>query len=504
MLITKMILPDGTVLSSGADAVNAIQSVKLTQSVNNTQELTLGSVCAAMLEATIFAPQLQLQAGMEVTVYKNDTCLGIFVLEKPKRTGTNILTITAYDRVSRLDQVLDHWLAGLVDWPYSMEKFAWMVCAQCGVELAESPIPNGNLPIHAFSAKGITGRQLMSWICQLAGRFCRANAQGQLELGWYGENSVTVGPDSSFELCYFARGLTYEDYQVQPIEKVQLRKTAQDVGAIWPDISEPVNTYVITANALLSQADAAKAVAQSLFEQLRQVSYTPCTLTVPATLQVRAGDILQVTTTQNQTLTMYVMRHTLSGQRSRLECTGSQRRDSIWAVNEKTYEALDGRMLELEMNQDGLRLENQDAAQKAAALQLQVDGISTQVSSLEGAARQLTRLEQTAQALQLQVQTLEAEGVSRVKTQTGYTFDEEGLCVSRSDSQLTNTVSHQGMYVIRHKDTSAEAVMLRADAQGVEAANVSVGNYLVVGSHARFEDYGDGLEKRTACYHLGG
>lgn len=501
MLITKMILPDGSVLSSGADAVNAIQSVKLTQCVNSQQELTLGSVCSSMLEATIFAPQLQLQSGMELTVYKNDTCVGIFVLEKPRRISANMLRITAYDRVSCLDKVLDHWLEGLVDWPYSMEKLAWMVCAQCGAELVEEPIPNGQLPISAFSAKGITGRQIMSWVGQLSGRFLRANTEGQLEFSWYRENPLNIGPDS-----YYERGLSYEDYAVQPIEKVQLQKTQQDVGAVYPDVGPEANTYVLTGNRLVGgwNPETAKAAAKSLYEQLRQVSYTPCTVQIPATLQVQAGDIVTVTTAQDQTLRVYVMKHTLSGQRSCLECTGSVRRDSVWAVNEKTYEALDGRVLELEMTQEGLRLENKDAGEKAAALQLQLEGISTQVSALEGAAEQVTRLEQTAQALQLQVQTLENEGVSRVKTQTGYTFDEEGLCVSRSDSQLTNTVSHQGMYVIRHKNTAAQVVMLRADAQGVEAANVRVGNYLVVGEHARFEDYRDGMQNRTACYYLGG
>ncbi len=356
MLVTKMILPDGSILSSGPDAVNAIQWVKLTQSVNSQQQMTLGSVCSSMLEATVIAPQLQLQAGMEITLYKNDTCMGVYILEKPTRPGPNLLQLTAYDRVSRLDQVLDQWLAGLVGWPYTLEKFAWMVCAQCGLELVTDSLPNGQLPVGAFTAKGITGRQLMSWIGQLSGRFCRANAQGQLEFSWYQENALTIGPDSSFQLPYFSQGLRFEDYSVLPIEKVQLRKTRQDVGAVYPDIAEPVNTYTITGNGLLAAlpTDAAKAVARSLYEQL-QISYTPCSVTVPATLDIHAGDIVQVTTAKGQQLRMYVMQHTMSGQRSRLECSGSLHRDSVWAVNEKTYDALDGRVLELEMDQQGLR-----------------------------------------------------------------------------------------------------------------------------------------------------
>ena len=68
MLKNLMVLPDGTELFSGAGTVNAIQSVSLTQRVNSGTELTLGSTCTAMLEATLFTPDggLELARGAEV------------------------------------------------------------------------------------------------------------------------------------------------------------------------------------------------------------------------------------------------------------------------------------------------------------------------------------------------------------------------------------------------------------------------------------------------------
>ena len=41
--------------------------------------------------------------------------------------------------------------------------------------------------------------------------------------------------------------------------------------------------------------------------------------------------------------------------------------------------------------------------------------------------------------------------------------------------------------------------MLKADASGVEATDVTVNNYLVIGDHARFENYPTG---RTACFYI--
>ena len=56
MFKTTVILPDGSTLSSGSSGA-AIEKMTLTQSVNSRQELTLGSVCAAMVELSVLSPQ---------------------------------------------------------------------------------------------------------------------------------------------------------------------------------------------------------------------------------------------------------------------------------------------------------------------------------------------------------------------------------------------------------------------------------------------------------------
>ena len=59
------------------------------------------------------------------------------------------------------------------------------------------------------------------------------------------------------------------------------------------------------------------------------------------------------------------------------------------------------------------------------------------------------------------------------------------------------------MYVVRSKGSSAETVMLQANADGVIATDVTVRNYLIIGTHARFEDYSNGSDNaRTACFFI--
>jgi hypothetical protein len=108
----------------------------------------------------------------------------------------------------------------------------------------------------------------------------------------------------------------------------------------------------------------------------------------------------------------------------------------------------------------------------------------------------LTALEQTAASVQISVQNIREQGVSKVKTEANYTFDDRGLKISRSGEQMENLLDNTGMYVTRGNEA-----ILQANADGVVAVDVRVKNYLCVGENARLEDYENG---RTACFWTGG
>ena len=556
MLKTIVVLPDGTKLTSGAGTKNAIKSITVTQCVNEGQELTLGSACSNMIELSVITPGggFSIAEGDEFAVYREDDRgklrkVGLFISEKPVRTSPNHLKITAYDRVSRLDRDLTGWLAGLNRWPYTLEEFARMTCQQCGLELYSGELPNGAYPVQKFSAQGITGRTIMKWVGQIAGRFCRASADGLIEFAWYspcdtaigaGKPSVTQTPEGVAIYCpgvhaesqngnaaiwgkgialtydgdgnvritlpdgsltYCQGGLHFSDYTVEPVKKVQIQCSVNDVGTVYPEnIPENVSTYIIANNYLLTSANAhtLKPIAQSLYEQLQQVRYTPCTVKLPAGFHICAGNTVEITDRNGVTFTAYVMTKKQEGQLDILECTGSPSRTSTSAVNQVSYQTLHGKILDLSATVDGLRLENRDAAGKMAAFALDTAGISSQVqrqqADMQIVHQQLTQLRQSESAMELRVKSVEEQGVQKVTTETGFTFDEKGLTISKAGTQMENLLDETGMFVKR-----SGKVILQADQEGVAAADVSVRNYLIVGDHARFEDYGS---NRTACFWI--
>ena len=344
MLRNLIILPDGTEIFSGPGTVNAICSTGYTACVNNGTELTPGSVCAAMAEFKLFTPagNLNIAAGQEITLFSVDDAgkriqTGIFRLETPERPSRNIYKLTAYDRVVLLDRDLTEWLKGLDGWPYLLRDFAGMVCAACGLTLAAGEIPNGDYPVEQFAGTGITGRRLMEWIGQIACRFVRATPEGEVEFAWYTSSGLTLGPTGAGS----HRKLKYDDYQVQPVEAVQIRLADSADGYLWPEAAAGANAYMIYGNPLMSRAtEAVLPYLAVIRRELAGCAYTPCTFTAPAALGLQAGQTVDLVDGNGKTITALVMKLTRKGQMAAVECTGSPRRESATNVNNPTVKDL--------------------------------------------------------------------------------------------------------------------------------------------------------------------
>ncbi len=455
MIRNLLILPDGTELFSGVTGQPAIRQATLTRDVNDGTELMPGAVCAAVLEATVFVPEtLTLAAGQEVTlchVADEDTRtqVGIFLLQSVERRSRHLYRLTACDRVGKLDADLTGWLNGLTGWPYTLQSFAGMVCAACGLTLSTASVPNGTYPVPKFTAGSVTGRQLMGFIAQAAGCFCRAGADGTLELAWYTAAPVALQKDG--ENFYYSGGLQYADYTVAPVQKVQLRQTAQDVGTLYPDDAAATNTLILTGNPLLTGA--AEAVAQSLYALFAPITYTPGTVTVPAECPVLPGHIVTVHTPEGER-TMYIMSREQTGQRAVLRCTGSPTREQSRLSNESRYQAAVGKTLQLQMDVDGLRVQSEllqdELLQTRASIAVQTDGIVQSVlrsyvrdQELEAVREALqSQLEQLADSVSLrfsqsvsQLQATNDALQEQLNTITKHiTFHMDGMTIGASDS----------------------------------------------------------------------
>lgn len=150
----------------------------------------------------------------------------------------------------------------------------------------------------------------------------------------------------------------------------------------------------------------------------------------------------------------------------------------------------------------------QQNSDKIAALQLNTESIIASVTKVEesvdeaiagvnGNIETLTNKVEaamTAEGVKISIQEELAKGVDKVYTTTGFSFDADGLRVTKSGSEMESLLDEDGLKVYRDNTE-----VLTADNTGVNGINMTIRQYLFVGG-SRFEAYGAG---RTGCFWIG-
>ena len=99
----------------------------------------------------------------------------------------------------------------------------------------------------------------------------------------------------------------------------------------------------------------------------------------------------------------------------------------------------------------------------------------------------------TSEQVQLAISTEVAKGANKVTTSTGFKFDDSGLTISKTNSEMSTTIDEDGMIIYKGSEE-----VLTADNTGVDAKNLHATTYLIIGTNSRFEDYGS----RTGCFWI--
>lgn len=136
---------------------------------------------------------------------------------------------------------------------------------------------------------------------------------------------------------------------------------------------------------------------------------------------------------------------------------------------------------------------NATVQQQQQNLDDSIDSLNNDVAALNETVAS-ARLESQQAILEFK-QEIEQDGIDKVTTSTGFTFNEEGMTVEKSGKEMKTTITEDGMTVYR----SGEGV-LQANNEGVKAKNLHANTYLIIGNNSRFEDY---KYDRTGCFWIG-
>lgn len=516
MFQDKFVLADGTALQSN------IVGVDWTTSSNSDSDIAPGSVCASAVEIEFWVNSdsaLSVTQGTVLTYYKvykadNDidveTKIGVFTCDKPEKTGSNKYKVTAYDNVSLLDVDVTEWLNALT-FPITIKNFAASLAAKCELELANEPRLNKDYQVQKFTGSGVKARDLMKMVCSASGCFCNADANGKLFFDWYKKNdrviispkksinarsfhlfdvakrslqdnahrvliSAKSGSDTPDGIPYFANQLTFSDFVVKAIDKVQVRQSDNDVGVVYPADEQGTNALVIQGNQLLSTtSDAAlRPYVKNLYDGLNNITYVPCSnIQTLETLEIKVGDIVTVSDGKNEFDTWITsVKH--SGGKCTFESVGNANRNTTTAVNNVKHSSKQ-RILEISATVDGLTV-------KAEQTEQDISGLSSQY----------TQLKQTFDTFELtavtdgNVRSKFALDPSSVVIESGtITFKGDTLVVDSDNFKLTSdgAVSITGKFTStgtsyglknRSEVSSGAFNLIRTNSEGTETNVVSL------------------------------
>ena len=435
MLRNKLVRSDGSIIDS-----SVIISCEFTEEVNNNTNLSVGDVTASELTVEILSTDVIQQD--EVFTYSIiedgvETQIGVFKAEKPTVATRTTMRFSAYDNIIKTEKIFSDWLRENKRlFPMTLRALVEYACSYCGVALVSTDFPHADVSVEAFYADNLSCRQILSWAAAIAGRFVRANAEGDLEFAWYADTSsakivpsktsagyldvrddgegnvsvqssnltvsddgygsvtlrveglyVTISDDgislaSEAVIPFLRDKLSYESYTTDLIQCVQINHSQDDIGTIYPG-NVVGNCFTISENMILGVADQNDVIeiAADLYSQLKDITYVPFSVTIPRTIKIRAGSRVTISDSYGNVFTSYVMKVVVAPGGTTLTTTGDKYYGSNAAVSSEKYSNLTGKILELSKTIDGLVVKNQDLEGNVAGLELSTESFKTYVEN---------------------------------------------------------------------------------------------------------------------------
>lgn len=338
---------------------------------------------------------------------------GTYTVTDIKKNGKKA-TLTAYDCIKKLDTSADAWVSTL-KYPITLANMLSSMGNKLGLSItALTNTYRGNYTVYNnFMTRNITYRQILEYIAQIANVNFMADTSGQKDIIYkrYTETATTIDNSKYVKL-------TLSDYTTEPIDKVQIQSTFDDIGYV---VGTGDNAYVITENPLFftnEKQSTITSIASSLLAELKTITYTPMKFSTLKDFDINCGDIIKV-----NNIPCYIMKKSIKPSGCEFECVGNKRRDTqktevnsaITALNNKTNELV-RTVDETKSTLTEVRGSMKTLTDEQGEIKEQIATITTDVSEVKQTAQGLTSkvssVETTLNNLDGEVTTLK----SRVST----------------------------------------------------------------------------------------
>lgn len=324
------------------------------------------------------------------------------VLKEELSEDKSSRTVTAYDKMADiLERDVAEWFNGLT-FPVTIRELRNSFCDFVGVEQAAgSWLLFDTLSVQkTISPQSMTGKAFLTKMCEMNGCFGHINPDGKMEY---------VYLDALQQAFYLDTGScikeTHEDYEVQKIDKLQIRTEENDIGCVY---GTGENCYIIQDNFFFygMSADELNDCATKIYNVISKLSYTPFAATCAGNPTFRPGECLRVPSKHGAYIT-YMLERVLKGTislRDDYEAKGKRiRSEKANGVNEDIL-ALKGKTAKLTRTVSGIISEIYDSETGTSRISQNAQSITAEVIRASNAEKNLqTKIEQTAESISLKV-----------------------------------------------------------------------------------------------------
>ena len=334
---------------------------------------------------------------------------GTYYIKDISKRG-NKATLTAYDCISLLDEVADAWVSTL-SYPITLTRMINSMGNKVGLSISSiASLNTASYTVYNnFMTSNITYRQILQYIAQILNVNFIADLSQTNNITYKAYTSTTIVIDNSKYIK-----LTMSDYEIEPIDKVQIQSTFDDIGYV---AGTGTNAYIVTENPLFFTSEKQSTIttiASQLLGELKTIKYTPMKFRTYKDFGINCGDIITV-----NGKTCYVMKKSIKSSGCEFECIGNKRRDTqktevnsaITALNNKTNELI-RTVDETKSTLTEVKGSMKTITDEQGNIKEQIETITTDVSEVKQTANGLTS---TVSSVQTTLNNLEGE-VETLKT----------------------------------------------------------------------------------------
>lgn len=439
-----------------------------------------------------------------------------YITEVKRDEKSNTISGTAYDKLYWAGEYLFMDLG--LEAPYNLVQVAQAVADKLGLTLHIDTNIYSDFSLQYAEGANIEGtedlRSVLNWIAEVTQSIYFVNYENKLvfkRLDRDGEAVEHITKYDYYELTTgTSRTLTHICNTTELGDNVEV-KTAED-GAL----------QYIRNNPFLELRDDLAEILEEAMTKIGGITITQFNCDWVGNYLIEIGDKIALETEDGSEVPTYLLSDTVTyagtfNEKSEWEYSDEQ--PETYANPTNIGERINQTFAKVDKVNKEITLQASEIAENKAsigAIRVSTSEVSASVSSMEKKVTDVeTKLEDNStavntrmdtlakdvslkldrQGVEIAIETTLAEGVEKVVTASKkYSFDDEGLNVSSSDSAISTRILEDGMRIYKNSQE-----VLTVDNTGVRAADLHAVTFLIIGENSRMEDRGN----RTACFWIG-